>query len=213
MPRQQAPHPGEVADRAVGEDQMGTGMALGQLQGVAAEGRDATAGVDQDREPALVGEGDQVADRRLAHRELLGAGVELDPAGACVEAAPRLGEGAAAGIDPAEGDQSATGPGRGRHRLVVGGAVAVRLVHREGHRPGAGPLHRPQQLGRLLLVAVGVIAAEVGVRVEEGKRPGLAFDRLQPPPRLDLDRLLRHGRPPWRFGGPPLRQAPARCRC
>ena len=45
----------------VGEDQVGARVALGQLQRVAAERRDAAAGVDQDRDAALVGEGDQLA--------------------------------------------------------------------------------------------------------------------------------------------------------
>ena len=49
----------------------------------------------------------KVADRRLVHRELLGAGVELDPAGAGVEAAGSFGEGAVVGVDAAERDQPA----------------------------------------------------------------------------------------------------------
>ena len=104
MVRHQPPEPGEVGDGGVGEDEAGARVALRQLQRVAAERRDAAPGVDQDRHAALLREPGQVLDRRLAHRELLGPRVELDPVGAEVEAALRLGERPVVRVDPAEVD-------------------------------------------------------------------------------------------------------------
>ncbi len=191
----------------MGEDEAGARVALRQLERVVAERRDAAAGVDQDRHAAVLGEAGEVLDRGLAHRELLGARVELDPVGAEVEAALRLGERAVVRVDPAEVDDAAVGAGLDRPRLVVGGRVAVRLVHREGDRAGAGVLHRREQLLGLLAEFVGIVAAEVGVGVEEGERPGLRFERVQPAPRLDLDRLdlelLRPRSPPVRLSHAP----------
>ena len=185
----QPPEPGEVGDRGVGEDEAGARIALRQLQRVAAERRDAAPGVDQDRHAALLGEPGQVLDRGLRHRELLGPRVELDPVGAEVEAALRLGQRAVVRVDPAEVDDPPVGARLDRPRLVVGGRVAVRLVHREGDRPRARVLHRRDQLLGLLAEFVRVVAAEVGVGVEERQRSRLRFQRVQPAPRLLLDRF------------------------
>ena len=76
----------------VGEDQPRVRELAGQLDGVQAERRDPAAGVDQDRQRALVGERDQRPHAGVVERELLGARVQLDPAGAGVEAALGLGE-------------------------------------------------------------------------------------------------------------------------
>jgi hypothetical protein len=209
----------------VGEDEARPGVALRQLQGVAAQGRDAAPGVDQDRHAALLREPGQVLDRGLRHRELLGPRVELDPARAEVEAALGLGQRSVVRVDPAEVDDPPAGARLDRPRLVVGGRITVGLVHREGDRPRARVLHRRQQLLGLLAEFVGVVAAEVGVRVEEVERPDLRFQRVQPAPRLLLDRLdlelrdlrrprrFTHVPPPSRSASLPPRPAPGRCRC
>ena len=75
-----APDPGEVGDAGVGEDQAQPGMARADLDGVAAERRDAAAGVAEDREAVLVGEGEHVLEVGMVEVEALGARVELDPA-------------------------------------------------------------------------------------------------------------------------------------
>ena len=104
------PDPRQVADRGVGEDDPRVGKLARELHGVAAQGRDAAAGVDQDREAALVGEGAQLAHRRVIERELLGAGMQLDALGARGERTLRLGE-RVAGVraHPAERGQHAVG--------------------------------------------------------------------------------------------------------
>jgi hypothetical protein len=198
----------------VGEDQVGAGVALGEVEGVLTECRDAATGVDQDRHPALVGEGDELLDRRLVHRELLGTGMQLDPTGAGVEAALSFGEGAVVGIDPAEGDEAPVGGRRRGQRLLVGGRVTAGLVHREGDAARPGQLQRRNQLLRLLPVGVRVVATDVSVGVEQRQGPRLPFGRIEPPPRLELNRLDRvsHGRRPSRRASRPPRAVPGRCR-
>ena len=67
----QAPEPGEVGDRRVGEDELRPRVALRQLQRVAPERRDPAPGVDQDRHPALLGQRNQLSDRRLVELDRL----------------------------------------------------------------------------------------------------------------------------------------------
>ena len=70
-------------------------------------------------------------------------------------------------VDPGERDESIGGARGGLEHRVVRRRVAVRLVHREGHGSCADRLERCEQLVGVLLVAVGVVAAEVGVGVVE----------------------------------------------
>jgi hypothetical protein len=58
--------------------------------------------VDQHRDPPLVGELDEVLDRRLAHREALCPRVELYAACARIEATASLSQCVVVRIDPAE---------------------------------------------------------------------------------------------------------------
>ena len=97
----------------------------------AAERRDPAAGVDQDRQPPLVCDRDQVADRGVVEREPLGARVELDPARAGVERPLGLGDGAVVRVRRGSRDENAAGFGGGGDHEVVRLAVAVGLVHRE----------------------------------------------------------------------------------
>ena len=76
----------------MGEDELGVGELAGQPDGVLPQGRDAAARVDEHGHGPLVGQRDEAAHRRRVHRELLRARVQLDAAGARVEAAARLGD-------------------------------------------------------------------------------------------------------------------------
>ena len=178
--RQHAPQPREIRDRGVGEDQRGVRVALRELHGQLAEGRDAAPGVDQHRHSPLAGQRDELGHRRLAHPELLGARVELDPARAGVERAPRLRERAVVRVDAAVRDEPVrVGGGRGQDR-VVGGAVAVGLVHREHDAAGLDAVQRGQQLVRRLAVPVRVVLPDVRVRVVEVERARLAEQGVHP---------------------------------
>ena len=115
----------------MGEDQPGVGELLGELDGVQAERRDPAAGVDQDRQRALVGERDDRVDLRVVERELLGARVELDPLGAGRERALGLGNRVVVRVDTAERDDQPVRVSGGGEHVVVRGAVAVGLVERE----------------------------------------------------------------------------------
>ena len=167
------PQPREVGDRGVGEDQ----PRVRELGRQRAPCRGPSAGIPR---PAWIRTGtrrswatrDDLAHARLVHRELLGARVQLDPDGAGVQAAARLGGGrrraGRAGRRTTSRPSEAGGRG---DRDVVGPRVAVGLVHREHDR--ARVRRAPStldQLGRRLLEAVGIVLADVGVRVEELER-------------------------------------------
>ena len=81
-----------------------------ELDGVDAERGDPAAGVDEDGQLALVGEGGELAHGGVVERELLGARVQLDALGAGVQRALGLGARAAVvGVDAAEGGEQAVG--------------------------------------------------------------------------------------------------------
>ena len=137
-------------------------------------------GVDEDRQAPLVGEGEELLDRRLLEGEPLRTRMQLDAAGAEVEAALGLGDGVGSRIDAAEGDERVRRSRDGFEDVVVGRRIAVRLVHREGDGTGADRLEGVEQLVGLLPVAVGVVAAEVGVGVVEDGAVEQLLDRLPP---------------------------------
>ncbi len=192
MVGQHLPQPGEVRDRGVGEDQRRVRVALGEPDGVLPERGDPAAGVDQHRQAALVRERDELADDRLVHPELLRARVQLDPGRAGVERPPRLGDRVVVRADAAEGDEPVRVVGGGADRDVVGGRVAVRLVHREEHGARVDGSERLEQLVRRLLVAVRVVLPDVGVRVVELQWARVLEDPVQPGPHGRLD--VRHHR-------------------
>ena len=98
-------------------------------------------------------------------------GWSLMPRAPASSARARLGERAVVRVDAAVGDQAVRmGRGGGDHR-VVGRRVAVGLVHREHDAPCVRGLQRFDELFRLLLEPVRVVAADVGVRVVEVQRP------------------------------------------
>jgi hypothetical protein len=98
--------------------------------------------------------------------------VQLDPAGAAVEAPPRLLDRVLTEVEPGEGDQPSLGALRVLERAVVRpaeGRVAVGLVHAEHERPrDAVPVHHPEEIVELADHPVDVVA-EVDVRVEDGR--------------------------------------------
>ena len=177
----------------MGEDQRRARMALREAHGELPERGDPAAGVDQHGHVALVRERDELGHDGLVHAEALGARVELDAARAGVERAGRLGERVVVGRDAAVRDEPVgVRGGRGDHG-VVGARVALGLVHREDHAARAGGGERVDELLGLLLEAVRVVAAEVGVRVVEGERPRVLDDPVQPRAHEVVDR--RHGWP------------------
>ena len=88
--REVACEPAEVGDAGVGDDQADAGVALDESCEVVADRRQPAAAVDQDRHLALDREREDGVEPLVADRELLGAGMKLDPASAEVEAAPGL---------------------------------------------------------------------------------------------------------------------------
>ena len=92
----------EVGDGGVGEDQLRVGVALDEVAQVVGDRRQAAARVDQDRHAPLGGELEHRVQPGLAEVEGLGAGVELDPARAGVEAALGLGDRRRGHVEPAE---------------------------------------------------------------------------------------------------------------
>ena len=184
-----APDPGQIADAGVGEDQAGVRELLGQLDRVQAERRDAAAGVDQHRQRALVGERDQGPHDRMIERELLGAGMQLDPACAGGQARSASATGIAVRVDPAERDEQPVGlarPRRARRRWPAGSrrARASGTRTRRARRPprarrwlGAGLLH---PVGVVLpQVRVGVEQLDPGDLLEHDLRPGAqGFDQV-----------------------------------
>ena len=103
------------------------------------------------------------------------------PAGAGVKRAPRLGERVVVRVDAAERHQQAAGVRGRRDHHVVGGRVAVRLVHREHERAaGAGDLEHLQQLLGVLAHHVGIVLAKVRVRVEQLQAGNLIANDVQP---------------------------------
>ena len=164
------------------------------------EGRDTTPGVDQHRHRALVGERDEVPHDRLVEPEPLGPRVELDAARARVEAAPRLvHRSGRVRVDPGEGHEPPVGRRDGREHHVVGGRVAVGLVHREDGGARAGVLEHREQLLRALLVAVGIVGPEVRVGVVERERAGVGRDAVEPGEQDGIG--VDHGRGPYSGAG------------
>ena len=98
-------------------------------------------------------------------------GCSLIPLRAGREAAADLGDTVGRPrVDAAERDQAAVGRGRRLEHVVVGGRVAVGLVHREHDRARSGRCERLEQLVGRALEAVGIVDADVRVRVEQRDR-------------------------------------------
>ena len=148
------------------------GIGLGEAHRVRPQGRDAAPGVDEDRQPVLAGQRRQLGHPRMPEREALRARMQLEPARARGQAATRLAQRVGLGIQPAQRHEPPAGLGGGRDHGVVGGRVAVGLLHREDHRPAVpGEVQAGEDLLRRGREAVRIVGADVGVRVDP-LRPG-----------------------------------------
>ena len=180
--RQLLPDPAQVGESAVGEDDPGLGVLLREHQGMQGERRDAPPRVDQDREPALVCEGEDLVHRGLGEVEPLSAGMQLDPARARVDAATRLDHRGLPGIEPAERHQAPTGGfGFGQHPIVRG-RITVGLVHRHHDPPRAGGGEGGDHVLGRRLEPVGIVEARVRVDVEERVARQAACGVVKPRP-------------------------------
>ncbi len=178
---QLAHEPGEIGDRAMREDQAGVGELTRVLHGVRPERGDAAPGMHEHDALALVRQRDELAHRRLAHPEPLGARVQLDPGRAAIHAAARLGDRSGlVRIDPRQRDEPAAGRRGLLEHGVVGRRVAAGLVHREDERAGADDLEGGEQLLGRLAERVRVVLAEVRVGVEERGPAGLVHEGFEP---------------------------------
>jgi hypothetical protein len=157
----------------VGQDQPGARELAAEAHRVAAERGDPAAGVDEHGRAALVGERHQLLHRGRGEPELLRAGMELDAAGARRQRPLRLGHRAVVRVHAAVGHERPARGGGGLDDHVVGLAVPAGLVHREDRRAGVHRRQHVQELGRRLAEAVGVVGADVGVRVEELEAAGV----------------------------------------
>ena len=81
-----------------------SGVALDESGEVVADRGEPPAAVDQDRHLALDGEREDRVEPLVADREILGPGVQLDPAGSEVEAARRLLDRPSVEVEPDERD-------------------------------------------------------------------------------------------------------------
>ena len=96
---------GQVGDARVGDDQLRLRVRVDEAREVVGDRRQAASAVDEDRNPPL---GGQLEDRRkplVVEEEALRARMELDPAGAEVEAAIRLADRILAQVEPDERDE------------------------------------------------------------------------------------------------------------
>ncbi len=196
-------HRGEdplVADRAVGEDQHDLGVAQRELGEPLGDRRQAAAGVDQDRHARLFGDLEDPLQLVAVEGELLGARVQLDPAGAGGEAALGLGNRAVEGVEAAEGNQTSVAFARPREHAIVGHAVggaALGVVQREhAGAPCAGLVELREQLLERQRAPI-LVEPEVGVRVEHlgagGQQPLCFGDERRK--RVGVERGI-HGRHP-----------------
>jgi hypothetical protein len=171
----------EGADGAVGEDEPGAAVSLCPFERLGADLRGADAGVDHDRQPALVGQREHVVEPLVVHGEALAARVQLEPDGAAVEASLGLCERILGRVQPAERAE----PVRvGVHELEHVGVrltVSRRFLEREHQRAGVDLLERVDgllgggQQARGVAQAdvdMGVVDLQVRHVVVDGRHPG-----------------------------------------
>ena len=164
---------------AVGQDQLRVGELPAEGDGVPPERGDPAARVDQHGHAPLVRERDELAHGGDVEAEPLRARVQLDAACAGVQRARGLGHGRVARVDAAVRDDRALRRRGGLDHEVVGPAVALGLVHGEHDAAGARGGERLQQLLRRLREAVGVVGADVRVRVIEREAADLLRERVE----------------------------------
>ncbi len=129
-----AGEPREVGDACVRDDQLRLRICVDEPLEVVGDRRQASTAVDEDRDAPFRGELEHRREARVVQEELLRARVELDAAGAEVEAARRLLDRSLVERKPDERDHPPFGTGGKRERAVVAGAeagMAVGLVKAE----------------------------------------------------------------------------------
>ena len=137
---------------------------------MAGDRRQPAAAVDQDGHAPLGCELEHGRKPLVVEQEALGPRMQLDPACAEIEAAPRLLDGARGEVEAREGDEEPVRTLRGRERPVVRGSesgLPVGLVHAERERPADAVALEERDdflVGRSEAVDV---AADVDVGVEE----------------------------------------------
>ena len=165
--RDHPPEPVEVADRRMGEHDPRLRVALGKVDRVAGERRDPAPGVDHQRQSPLVGEREDRLHLGVAELEPLRPRMQLDPARAGFEAAPRLRNGIQLRVEAAERGQPPVRGGGFGNDAIVRRRVAVGLVHRHHDPPCRRRLERRQQLLGREREAVRVVEAGVAVDVHQ----------------------------------------------
>ena len=162
---------GKVGDPRVGDDQLRVVVPLDERRELVCDRGQSAPSVDEDGYPALGGECEDRVEPLVVQKESLCPRVELDPARAEVEAAPRLLFGSLGEVEADEGDQSPVRPLGVCERPVVGGAEAgmtIGLVEAEHE----GALHPEAVHDRVELFLDADRAVDVGpemnVCVEHG---------------------------------------------
>ena len=125
---------GEVGDPGVGEDQLRAGVRVDEALEPFRDRRQAATGVDQDRNAALGGEREDGSEPLVVEQELLRARMELDPAGAEIEAAfapPRSALRRARAARTGQGGPPSARRTRASGRCPRGSRVPVGLVEAE----------------------------------------------------------------------------------
>src|SRR2546423_14987445 len=108
--------------------------------------------------------------------------MELDPARACSQASFCLGDRFVVGIHPTERDEAIALASCLEHR-VVGRRITIGLVHRKHERAArSSELEGFEQLVRALLHPIGIVLAEMRVRVEQLYAGDLPKYYLEPRP-------------------------------
>ena len=155
----------------MGDDQLRLRVEIDEPRELAGDRRQPSPAVDQDRHPPLRGEREDRAEALVLEEEALRARVQLDPAGAGIEAPLRLLDRVLAEVEPDERDQPSLRAAGVLERAVVRsaeGRMTVGLVHAE--HEGALDAVAVEHCDQVLVDAAEAVdvVAEVNVGVEEG---------------------------------------------
>ena len=187
-----------VGDAGVGDDQVRLGVALDERREPGRDRRQTAAAVDQDRHAPLGRELEHRPEPVVGRVEALGARVQLDAAGAGVEAARRLLDRRLVQVEADEWNEAPLRSSRVRERAVVRGAergMPVGLVEAEHERARDRVLvHQREQLVVVADHAVDVVA-EMEVRVEDLRALGQQPPDLLVVPQDELELHVRGRRP------------------
>ena len=176
-----APDPSQVGDGGVGEDHPRVGVLLRIIDHVPTECRDPAAGVDQDRQRALICKREQLLHVGVVERELLSARMQLYSLSAAGRARVRPRPARWSPVSHGRRHQQAVALGCHLDHEVVRRPIAVGLVHGEDEATtGMRAMQAAKQLVGGLTHAVRIVLPEVGVGVEQLQSRYLITNRLQP---------------------------------